>query len=113
MAIFEACLDRPDYDKLLHFLAKEDPRIYDCPNCEEHVFVDVDDDGEGGTILNALQCVGCKRGFCVHCPHGPHPKMTCEERAEVVARERKSEADESSRKEALEAALVVSEAELF
>lgn len=79
--IFQQCLEQDSFDKLLEFLTRDDPHIYDCRHlgCEERVFLDDADD------YADLQCA---RGhqFCAKCDNGPHPGLSCEaqlERLEV------------------------------
>ncbi|CAK0844730.1 unnamed protein product, partial [Prorocentrum cordatum] len=71
--IFQQCLSEQTYHKLLEFLTRDDPHIFECKHvgCEERVFLD---DGDDSTDL------ACPNGhrFCGGCEHGPHPGVSCE-----------------------------------
>jgi len=82
--IFQACLPDCTYQKLLEFLTRDDPRVFDCraTGCEERVFVDT------GDAFNDLCCPKGHR-FCGQCDNGPHPDMSCESRREQLENARK------------------------
>lgn len=86
--IFQHCLSEETYNKLLEFLTRDDPHIYDCKHlgCEERVWCD--DEGDIGDLQ-------CTRGhsFCGRCENGPHPGISCEQRQEELARQKKEAAD--------------------
>jgi hypothetical protein len=100
--IFQQCLSEQTYHKLLEFLTRDDPHIFECKHvgCEERVFLD---DGDDSTDL------ACPNGhrFCGNCEHGPHPGVSCEARLEQVDRERKNEEAERDHEEAWESALAL------
>eukprot|EP00928_Gymnodinium_smaydae_P013316 TRINITY_DN14869_c0_g1_i1.p1 TRINITY_DN14869_c0_g1~~TRINITY_DN14869_c0_g1_i1.p1 ORF type:complete len:1167 (-),score=140.02 TRINITY_DN14869_c0_g1_i1:30-3509(-) len=84
--IFQQCLSEESYNKLLEFLTRDDPHIYECKarGCEEKVFLDDGDD---------FSDLACPRGhrFCGSCELGPHPGLSCEAQQERKDKERKAE----------------------
>mmetsp|Transcript_77950 Transcript_77950/g.215493 ORF Transcript_77950/g.215493 Transcript_77950/m.215493 type:complete len:1080 (+) Transcript_77950:124-3363(+) len=100
--IFQQCLSEETYHKLLEFLTRDDPHIYECKQagCEERVFLDDGDD---------FADLACPRGhrFCGRCEHGPHPEMSCEERQEELDRERREVEVQRDQDEAWRSALAL------
>mmetsp|Transcript_88522 Transcript_88522/g.166945 ORF Transcript_88522/g.166945 Transcript_88522/m.166945 type:complete len:1154 (+) Transcript_88522:43-3504(+) len=87
--IFQQCLSDESYHKLLEFLTRDISHVVECRHrgCEERVFLDDEDD------FANLQC---PRGhlFCARCEYGPHRGMSCDERQEQMARQKKAEEDQ-------------------
>eukprot|EP00419_Tripos_fusus_P001219 CAMPEP_0172689738 /NCGR_PEP_ID=MMETSP1074-20121228/23362_1 /TAXON_ID=2916 /ORGANISM="Ceratium fusus, Strain PA161109" /LENGTH=1060 /DNA_ID=CAMNT_0013509587 /DNA_START=38 /DNA_END=3220 /DNA_ORIENTATION=+ len=100
--IFQQCLSEEAYHKLLEFLTRDDPHVYECQHlgCEERVFLD-----DGDDYADLL----CRRGhhFCGKCCHGPHPNISCDEKQEQLDRDRKDEEDQQELDEAWRSALAM------
>lgn len=86
--MFQQVLSAESYHKLLEFLTRDDPHVYECKHlgCEEHVFLDDNDD------FANLQCARGHR-FCAKCDNGPHRGMSCEARQEQLDRSQKRETE--------------------
>jgi hypothetical protein len=99
--MFQQCLSPESYHKLLEFLTRDDPNVYECKHvgCEEYVFLD-----EGDDFTN-LKCAKGHR-FCAKCDYGPHPWLTCQVMKERADRERKQRSDDEQ-SEALRNALAM------
>lgn len=97
--IFQECLSEETYHKLLEFLTRDDPHIFECKyiGCEEKVFLDDDDDWSD---------LACPKGhrFCAKCDGGAHPGMSCEKRQHHLDKERKDD-DVQKDQEAWQSAL--------
>lgn len=100
--MFQQCLSVESYHKLLEFLTRDDPNVYECKHvgCEEHVFLDDADD------FTNLKCARGHR-FCAKCENGPHPWKTCEVMQEKADREKRDQEDDSNDQAALENALAM------
>lgn len=100
--IFQQCLPEGTYHKLLEFLTRDDPHVFECKHvgCEERVFLD---DGDDHTDL------ACPRGhrFCGYCDQGAHPGASCEERQEELDRGRREEEAQRDQDEAWRSALAL------
>jgi len=100
--IFQQILSEETYHKLLEFLTRDDPHIYECRQlgCEERVFLD---DGDDYADLM------CRKGhhFCGKCENGPHPGISCDDKHDQLERERKDEQDQRELDDAWRSALAM------